>query len=73
MSRFISKTVQPEVIIGECVQQGDGHSLPNYQQQSDSHIVVALVVMELRVAFQNLQYDVNQLLLKDGSFCGWHT
>lgn len=61
------------MVIGQCVQQGDGHPLPNYQQQRDGYIMVALVVMELRVAFQNLQYDVNQLLLKHGSLCGWHT
>lgn len=61
------------MVIGQCVQQGDGHPFPNYQQQRDGYIMVALVVMELRVAFQNLQYDVNQLLLKHGSLCGWHT
>ncbi len=59
--------------IGQSVQHGDGHPLPNDQQQGDGHIMVALVVMKLRVAFQNLQYDVNQLLLKNGSLCGWHT
>lgn len=59
--------------IGQRVQHGDGHPLPNHQQQRDGYIVVALVVMELRVTFQNLQYDVYQLLLKHGSLCDWHT
>jgi len=54
------------MVIGQSVQQGEGHPLPGYQQQGDGHIVVALVVMELRGAFQNLQDDVNQLLLKHG-------
>lgn len=59
--------VQPEVMIGQRFQHGDGHPLPDHQQQRDSHVVVALVVVELRVAFQNLQDDVDELLLKDAS------
>lgn len=67
------KIYQPEMEIGQRVQHGDGHPLPDHQQQGDGHIMVALVIMELWVAFQNLQYDVNQLLLKHGPLCGWHT
>lgn len=61
------------MIIRQCVQQGDGHSFPNYQQQSDGHIMVALVVVQLSVTLQNLQYDVDELLLKHCSLRGWHT
>lgn len=61
------------MVIGQSVQHGDGHPLPNHQQQSDRHIMVALVVMELGGAFQNLQYDVNHLLLKHSSLWGSHT
>lgn len=51
------------MIIGKGVQHSNGHPLPNYEQQTDGHIMVSLIVVELRIAFQNLQYDVNQLLL----------
>lgn len=66
---------QPEMIIGQRFQHGDGHPLPNHQQQRDSHIMVALVVMELRVAFQDPQDDVDKLLLKRSSLRrrhSWH-
>lgn len=53
--------------IGQSVQHGNGHALPNHQQQSHSHVMVALVVVELRVSLQHLQDDVDQLLLQNGS------
>lgn len=64
---------QPEMVIWQRVQHGNGHSLPNNQQQRDSDIVVALVVIELRVAFQNGQNDVYQLLLEHGPLWWRHT
>lgn len=57
---------QPEVVIGERVQHGDGHPLPHHQQQGHRHVVVALIVVQLRVALQDLQDDVDELLLKHG-------
>lgn len=64
---------QPEMVIWQRVQHGNGHSLPDNQQQRDGDIMVALVVVELRVTFQDVQNDVNQLLLEHSPLWRWHT
>lgn len=61
------------MIIGERFQHGDGHPLPDHQQQGDGHVVVALIVMELRVSPQDLQDDVDELLLQHGSLLRHHS
>lgn len=64
---------QPEMVIWQRVQHGNGHSLPDNQQQRDGDIMVALVVVELRVTFQDVQNDVNQLLLEHSPLWRRHT
>lgn len=60
------------MVVWERVQHGNGHSLPDNEQERDGDIVIALVVMELRVALQNIQNDVYQLLLEHGPLWRWH-
>lgn len=64
---------QPEMVIWQRVQHGNGHSLPDNQQQRDGDIMVALVVVELWVTFQDVQNDVNQLLLEHSPLWRRHT
>lgn len=64
---------QPEMVIWQRVQHGNGHSLPDNQQQRDGDIMVALVVVELRVTFQDVQNDVYQLLLEHSPLWRRHT
>lgn len=61
------------MVIWQSVQHGNGHSLPDNQQQRDGDIMVALVVVELRVTFQDVQNDVYQLLLEHSPLWRRHT
>lgn len=61
------------MVIWQRVQHGNGHSLPDNQQQRDGDIMVALVVVELRVTFQDVQNDVYQLLLEHSPLWRRHT
>lgn len=48
----------------ELLHQSCGQPVPNHQEESDHDVVVALVVVQLRVALQDVEDDVNELLLQ---------
>lgn len=49
---------------GELFHQRGGQSVPHHQQEGDHDVVVALVVVQLRVALEDVEDDVDELLLQ---------
>lgn len=59
-----SSALVPEVVGRQLFYQGSCQPLAQHQQKRDDDVMVALVVVQLRVALQDEEYDVNQLLLE---------
>lgn len=62
----------PEVVGRQFFYQGCCQPLTHHQQKSDHDVMVALIVVELRVAIQDKEDDVDQLFLEPFSLLIWH-
>lgn len=62
----------PEVVGRQFFHQGCGQPLAYHQQKRDHDVVVALVVVQLRVALQDEEDDVDQLFLQPFPLLFWH-
>lgn len=62
----------PEMVSRQLLYQGCCQPLAEHQQKRDHNVVVALVVVQLRVAFQDEEDDVDQLFLQPFSLFFWH-
>ena len=62
----------PEVMGRQFFYQGCCQLLAYHQQKRDHDVVVALVVVQLRVALQDEEDDVDQFFLEPFSLFFWH-
>ena len=62
----------PEMVGRQLLYQGCCQPLAEHQQKRDHDVVVALVVVQLRVALQDEEDDVDQLFLQPFSLFFWH-
>lgn len=67
-----SSALVPEVVGRQFFYQGCCQPLAYHQQKCDHNVMVPLVVVQLRVALQDEEDDVDQLFLEALSLLLWH-
>lgn len=64
LSSPVTQRGVPEVVSRKFLHEGRCQPLPNDEKERNHNVMVALVVMQLRIALQDVQDDVYQLLLQ---------